>query len=113
MGIFSVALFLGFGLGPLMGGILKDVCSVDAAVYTLSALNFTAFLTVLFFLPPLRGGRDRSLPQGRSFFGALTSKVVRGLIAFRFTAAMCRGGSSPSCRFWPATTCSFPERRSA
>ena len=91
MGIFSVALFAGFGFGPLMGGVLRDLYGIDSGIYALSALTFLAGLLVCFFLSDLQHyKKDPSLPD-KTIFEILRSKVVRGMIAFRSTTAMCRG----------------------
>jgi MFS family permease len=94
MGLFSFAVFCGFGVGPLMGGILKDLYGMDACIYALSALTFWAFIMVCLFLPESQFHRKGASvpPKGlESFLSMLTSKTARGLIIFRFTTAMCRG----------------------
>ena len=91
MGIFSVVLFCGFGIGPLMGGVLKDLYGVRAAFYVLSALVFLAFLLVCLFLPELRLHKKSPLAGSKTLLGMFRSRIVVGLITFRFTTAMCRG----------------------
>ncbi len=68
MGWFSVAQIAGFGTGPLFGGALRDVFSVDFAFTTMGLmLTATAFAT-MFLLPEQRigitatGEREQSLP---------------------------------------------------
>ncbi|MSQ61496.1 MAG: MFS transporter [Dehalococcoidia bacterium] len=70
MGAFSVAQIAGFGIGPLLGGGVKDALGFDAAFAIMATLLASAGLVVLLFLPgkaPVaRGGSDvASLPLGR------------------------------------------------
>jgi len=94
MGLFSVALFSGFGLGPLMGGVLRDLYGIEAGIYALSALAFSAFVIVCLFLPEIQLHRQNPSVPSKGFkalLSMLASKIARGLIVFRFTTAMCRG----------------------
>lgn len=91
MGFFSVALFSGFAAGPLMAGIIQDNYSTDACFYVLSSFIFFSFLLVCLFLPELRLDRKNSPLLTKAYLSMLKSKIVRGLIVFRFTTAMCRG----------------------
>lgn len=91
MGLFSGALFAGFGVGPLMGGVMKDMYGMEASIYALSALTFSAFLLVWFYLPDLQIHRINRSSAGEGYFGVFKNSTFRGLITFRFTTAMCRG----------------------
>lgn len=91
MGFFSVALFSGFAAGPLMAGIIQDNYSIEACFYVLSSFIFLSFLLVCLFLPELRVDRKNSPLLSKAYLSMLKSKVVRGLITFRLTTAMCRG----------------------
>ena len=89
MGIFSVSLFAGFGLGPLLGGVLKDQFGLAADFYAMSGLCFFAFLLVLVLLPELQ--LHREIEQPRSYIEIIRSPVTKGLIIFRFSNAFARG----------------------
>lgn len=91
MGMFSVALFTGFGLGPLLGGILKDLYGMSFVIYTLCALTFLAGVLVLLLLPDIQQLKKNPSLPAKTVFEALGSRVVRSVIAFRATTAMCRG----------------------
>ncbi len=91
MGIFSLALFAGFGVGPLVGGGLNDLYGMDCSIYALSGLTFFAGLLVCFFLTDIQDCRKSVSQPDKTIFGVLRNRVVRGLIVFRSTAAMCRG----------------------
>ena len=51
MGLFNLSLFLSLSLGPLMGGGIKDVWSLDAAFISMGLLSGIGFLLCSFFLP--------------------------------------------------------------
>ena len=51
MGLFMVSFTSGFGIGPLIGGILKDSVGVDAAFLTLAGAAVFALLLVVALMP--------------------------------------------------------------
>ena len=51
MGLFMVSFTSGFGIGPLIGGILKDSVGVDAAFLTLAGAAVFALLLVAALMP--------------------------------------------------------------
>jgi DHA1 family multidrug resistance protein-like MFS transporter len=60
MGAFSVAQILGFGVGPLMGGIVRDSLGSDIAFFSMAMMLMNTGLLVMLLLPP------RPRPQGVS-----------------------------------------------
>jgi len=89
MGTFSVSLFAGLGLGPMLGGLLKDQFGFNADFYAMGCLCFLAFFLVLALLPELH--LHRKIEQPRPFIQILRSPVTKGLVIFRFTNALARG----------------------
>ena len=87
MGYFNAAFMTGFGLGPLIGGIMKDYATIDIAFYAMGALNILALILALLLLPDTKGKRV----EGAPFSTAMKSGVIRGLFTFRLTNAMDRG----------------------
>lgn len=55
MGMFAVAETAGFGLGPLLGGAVRDLVSSQAAFLTMSVLLCGTGLLALLALPTVRG----------------------------------------------------------
>jgi MFS family permease len=92
MGLFSFVLFAGFGMGPLLGGILLDLYGVGTPIYFLSGLNFLAFLTAGLFLPSLPAKGAAARESGRVPLAILRNRVIRALLVFRVSAAVGRGG---------------------
>lgn len=60
MGAFAVAQILGFGVGPLVGGIVRDSFGADAAFTAMALMLAGTGVLVMFLLPP------RPRPQGVS-----------------------------------------------
>ena len=53
MGTLSMALMLGVGAGPLLGGIIKDWLGTDAAFMTMGGLALVTAVGILAFVPSL------------------------------------------------------------
>jgi len=90
MGIFTISLFLGFGIGPLFGGLIMDLFSVNTAFMAMGILCVIAFSLVLLFLP---SPNSRHLPDTvfpSSYRKILSSKVIKGVVLYRFASAFTR-----------------------
>lgn len=91
MGTFNIALFLGMGAGPFLGGLLNDSYGIKSVFYAMSCLTAIAFFITLFFLPaiqPHRKARGKTRPL---FHVIIRNKLLRGLLLFRIVNAMGRG----------------------
>ena len=79
MGTFLISFFLGFGLGPLIGGVLEDTLGMKAAFTAMGLLSLFALFMTLILVPNTRGGirKDGGIRK------ALKSKVVLGGVIFR------------------------------
>lgn len=90
MGTFNTALFLGFGIGPLIGGFIKDAAGMDTAFYSMGTLSLAAFLLVLIYLPPSRRKKSSGGKEFPDFASILRHRNVLGLCCFRTSTAMAR-----------------------
>ena len=91
MGIFTIALFLGFGCGPILGGITKDFISMEANFIFMGALCLLALFLVLLYLPRSKS-IQRNIPTVEiPFTTILKSRNIRGICFYRFSNAFCRG----------------------
>jgi len=89
MGYANAAFFSGFGFGPLMGGVLAEHLSMNAAFMAMGGLNLLAFFIALFFLPEVSVKKTAKAP--RFTLKSLTaSKSMQGLFIFRFAFAIGR-----------------------
>jgi MFS family permease len=93
MGNFSISMFLGMGMGPLLGGFLNDAFGIDSVFYVMAALSAFATLLVGVSLPEAKSGTF-TVPEGdavplREIFRL---PVMRGVMVFSFISALGRGG---------------------
>lgn len=90
MGFFNMALLLGFGLGPPLGGFVYDHLGLDANFYLQAGLSFLSLLAVLVWVrePPAlkRSHRGRGLD-----FSLLADRDFLGIFLARFGAAAAMG----------------------
>jgi MFS family permease len=54
IGTLQMAMMLGVGAGPVLGGVIKDLFSLHAAFFTMGGLALLTFLGVLIFIPGQR-----------------------------------------------------------
>jgi DHA1 family multidrug resistance protein-like MFS transporter len=54
MGIFNATFIIGFGSGPLLGGVIADRFGMNTAFYIMGFLNLISFLCATFILPEFR-----------------------------------------------------------
>ncbi len=93
MGYFNTAFFTGFGIGPLMGGVLTDHFGMNIAFYSMGGLNLLAFLVAILFLPGIK--QTKTLSSSRLSFKEMgASSVVRGLFSYRLSFALGRAAFS-------------------
>jgi len=90
MGLFTISLFLGFGIGPLCGGFIMDFVSVNAAFISMGILCAIAFLFVVFLLPSSNSKHLPSTISPSSYRKILSSNLIRGVICYRFASAFTR-----------------------
>ena len=83
MGYFNAAFLTGYGFGPLIGGVLTDYFSMEAAFSTMGGLNLLAFLLAFSLLPEVRHQKKRSENPKPSFLKMRESGVIKGLVSFR------------------------------
>ena len=53
MGYANAAFFSGFGIGPLLGGMLAERFGINASFYAMGSLCLFAFLVIVLFLPEI------------------------------------------------------------
>jgi DHA1 family multidrug resistance protein-like MFS transporter len=90
MGYAQAAFFSGFGIGPLMGGVLTDHFGMTVCFSTMGGLNLLAFLVALFFLPEVRRRKMATSPP-LSFKEMRASGIIKGIFSFRLTESIGRG----------------------
>ena len=93
MGNFSISMFLGMGVGPLLGGFLNDTFGIDSVFYVMAALSAFATLLVGISLPETNRGKF-TIQEGDivPMRETLRLPVMRGVMIFTFISALGRGG---------------------
>jgi DHA1 family multidrug resistance protein-like MFS transporter len=89
MGIFNATFIIGFGTGPLLGGVVADHFGMNTAFYIMGFFNLVAFLSTLFFLPEILQRRQSS---GRFSLKVITaSNITRSIFTYQIGASSIRG----------------------
>lgn len=91
MGYGNAAFFSGFGIGPLLGGIMTENFGMNATFFTMGGLNLLAFFVAYFFLPEAKS-RHADKEISLSYKEMSRSGMVRGIFSFRLAQALGRGG---------------------
>ncbi|KLK89080.1 MFS transporter [Methanoculleus sediminis] len=93
MGNFSISMFLGMGMGPLLGGFLNDAFGLDSVFYVMAALSAFATLLVGISLPEAKRGTF-TVQEGNTvpMREILMLPIMRGVMVFSFISALGRGG---------------------
>ncbi len=93
MGNFSISMFLGMGVGPLLGGFLNDAFGMPSVFYTMAGLSAFATLLVAISLPEARPGLSKNLVEDPAPMREIVRlPVMRGIVVFGFISALGRGG---------------------
>jgi len=90
MGYFNAAFLAGFGVGPLMGGILTEHLGMNVAFSAMGGLNLVAFLIAVLFLPEVRQRKMATSPRP-SFKEMSTSDMIKGLFSYRLSFSLGHG----------------------
>ena len=92
MGTLNMAVMLGLGAGPVLGGIIRDLFGMAAAFYTMGGLALITFAGVMAFLPGSdRSGTSVSKKPVSPLKSLLSHRVVQGIFLLRFFVAAGQG----------------------
>jgi len=92
MGAFNLALLLGTGSGPFLGGLLNDSFGIASVFYAMAGLAAIAFLITLLFLPDIRYSGRAKADHSVSFRETIKNNVMKGLLLYNAISAVGRGG---------------------
>ncbi len=92
MGIFNMSIFLGLSIGPLLGGVIKDAFTIQAAFACMGVLALAAFFLSYIFLPAMDQeriimGEYHPVAWRRLIF----DRHIAGLFVFRMVYTTCIG----------------------
>ncbi|MCP4115416.1 MAG: MFS transporter [Desulfobacteraceae bacterium] len=92
MGLFNMSMFASLSLGPLMGGVIADLLSMDAAFACLGFLSATGLCLSIVLLPPTS---DEQIRQKKhtplSWASIIKDPTLIGLFVYRFSYTACIG----------------------
>ncbi|MCB2182114.1 MAG: MFS transporter [Desulfobulbaceae bacterium] len=87
MGMLNIAIFTGFGSGPLIGGISTDLWGMASAFYVMAGLSFLALMLVLLQLPSAPVSCSKT-GHGMGIFKSLKVMLTTGRTAGILLARM-------------------------
>ena len=92
MGLFNMSVFLSLSIGPLLGGVISDRFSLNAAFICMGALAMVGFLLSYVFLPPTHTEISKSFGKKPiSWKSLLRDWELAGLFIFRLSYTSCIG----------------------
>lgn len=99
MGIYSVAQLLGFGLGPLLGGGVRDALGANAAFTSMALLLAGTGLATLLLLPPeraehVRASRPTKAVADGGWWGLIAQPAVQAALAVQTVVSLGWGAAS-------------------
>jgi DHA1 family multidrug resistance protein-like MFS transporter len=83
MGTMSLAMFLGMGIGPLIGGTLSDIFSLSAPFYVMCALTALSLVLTTIFLPDERKDPTVERVKRPPVLEVLKNKVLLACFIYR------------------------------
>ncbi|NOX35369.1 MAG: MFS transporter [Deltaproteobacteria bacterium] len=92
MGLFNLSMFLSLSLGPLMGGVIKDIFSLEAAFICMGLFSAIGLLLCIFFLPAT--SRENVKNKGHEIIPWSNFLKDRGIISIflvRYAYTACIG----------------------
>jgi MFS family permease len=88
MGLFNMAMFFGLSLGPVLGGLINDRFSLDAAFGVMGLLSLLSFAFCMVLLPPTRNEPAAHLRASSTpWKWLLKDRGIIGLALFRWSHA--------------------------
>jgi MFS family permease len=92
MGTLSMALMLGVGAGPLLGGVIKDWLGTEAAFLTMGGLALVTSVGILAFVPSLARKAGETVKPSTSMRQTLRqSRILQTVFSIRFFSAVGQG----------------------
>ncbi len=92
MGLFNLSMFLSLSLGPVMGGVVQQTWSLNAAFYCMTILSALGAALCLICLPPLSQEQIRMNKRSpASLAVVIRDRELAGLVVFRYAYTACIG----------------------
>lgn len=92
MGLFNLSMFLSLSLGPLLGGSIKEIWSLDAAFVCMGIFSGIGLLLCVFFLPPVNAEKAKKSSQDIISWGLLLKDYeLASIFSIRYAYTACIG----------------------
>ncbi|MZI95776.1 MFS transporter [Vibrio sp. CAIM 722] len=105
MNLFSMSMFSGSALGPIVGGTLADHFGLHMPFYALTSVSLFAFALVWFFIPHQQQSKPtRKTHKRHQLLNVLKDRPMRGVLAYILFRAFYRFGFNT---FIPLLTVSY------
>jgi MFS family permease len=93
IGTLQMAMMLGVGAGPVLGGVIRDLFSLHAAFFTMGSLALLTFLGVLIFIPGQRQLETHHSEKSdrKPLHKIIRNRMVQALFLIRLFAAAGQG----------------------
>ncbi|SPD73532.1 Transporter, major facilitator family protein [uncultured Desulfobacterium sp.] len=95
MGLFNLSLYIGLSIGPLLGGVVKDMFNIQVSFLCMAAMTLAGFLLCLLFLPSEAASAKKDAGAGNmqiiSYFTLIKSPANMSLFLFRLCFTLCIG----------------------
>ena len=92
MSIISLSLYFGLSAGPIFGGAIKDMFSINGSFVAMGIVCAIGFLLSLLLLPPVAEEKSKARnKQPRSFKNLVNNQEIVGIFIVRFGYMLCVG----------------------
>jgi len=93
IGTLQMAMMLGVGAGPVLGGVIRDLFGLHAAFFTMGGLALLTFLGVLFSIPGQRQLETHHSEKAdrKPLRNIIRNRIVQALFLIRLFAAAGQG----------------------
>jgi DHA1 family multidrug resistance protein-like MFS transporter len=92
MGTLNMSVMLGLGVGPALGGLIRDHFGMNTAFYAMGAIAFLTCILVMIFIPPdVKNHGFKSNKNSYPIKKMFANKTVLGIFLMRFFAASGQG----------------------
>ncbi|MFC2034501.1 MFS transporter [Chloroflexota bacterium] len=111
MGLFTIALIAGFGIGPVVGGVIFDSLGMDATFVGMGVLSILGAV-VVFFLLPRRKSSSGAIPSSgtvefqepsSSFITMLRDTTIQGILTVQMVFGLFMGTLLAFIGIWMTT----------
>jgi MFS family permease len=91
LGTLQMAIMLGLGVGPILGGMIRESFGMEVAFLSMGGLALVTFVAVAVFIPSGRSVGAEVSRRPAPMREVLANRIVKGLFFLRFISAAGQG----------------------